>query len=65
MNLNKSGVSATSGIMNLSNYHSNGTMLSQGLIKQGTGGHTVVHTNGTMSSADMEKIDDNNVYITN
>ena len=65
MNLNKSGVSATSGIMNFSNYQSNGTMLSQGLIKHGTAG-TVVHTNGTMSSADIEQMDDNNnVYITN
>ena len=63
--MNKSGVSATSGIMNMSNYHSNGTMLSQGLITKGVGG-TVVHTNGTMSSADLERIDDNhNVYITN
>jgi hypothetical protein len=29
MKLNKSGISATSGILNYSNYNSNGTMISQ------------------------------------
>lgn len=30
LNLNKSGISATSGILNYSNYNSNGTMISNG-----------------------------------